>query len=184
PLTVKIRSGWDASSINAVEIALAAEASGADAVTLHPRLRTQGFTGVSDWALIGKVKKAVKIPVIGSGDIKTGGDAERMFKETGCDAVMIGRACLGNPWIFKEVLHYLNYGSEMPEVTLKEKLELVRKHGILMVKYKGEKRGLREYRKQLHYYLKGVKGAKGVRAQINKMESLEELNTIIDSVER
>ena len=182
PVTIKIRSGWDKDKMNAVEVAKAAENCGFSALAIHPRFKTQLFSGSADWSVIEKVKKSVKIPVIGSGDVKNGKDAERMLKETGCDAIMIGRACMGNPWVFGEILNYLE-GKEAHKPSFAERAILIRRHAVLMIKYKGERRGLREFRKQLHYYLKGSVGLKNVREKINTMETLTQFLVIMQEME-
>ncbi len=180
PVTVKLRSGWDLKNINAVETAKAAEACGAAAVTLHPRTRCQAFGGKADWAHIAQIKKAVKIPVIGSGDLKTEEDVKKMFVQTGCDAVMLGRACLGNPWIFREVLYYLETGSFKTKPDLKEKLEIIKLHGEGMAAYKGEHTGMREFRKHLLWYFKGMKGLKHLRPLVNSLGTLTEFHRILE----
>ena len=182
PVTIKIRSGWDRDNMNAVEVAKAAEACGVAALAIHPRFKSQLFSGSADWSVIEKVKRNVKIPVIGSGDVKNGEDAGRMLKETGCDAVMIGRACMGNPWVFAEIISYLE-GREGPTRHFAVRAALIRRHAELTAKYKGEKRGLREFRKQLHFYLKGSAGLKTVRDDINTMETLAQFGGIMEAME-
>ncbi len=182
PITIKIRSGWDSGNMNAVEVAKAAENCGVAALALHPRFKTQLFSGSADWTVIEKVKKSVKIPVIGSGDVQNGSDAERMFKETGCDALMIGRASMGNPWVFGEIIDYLQ-GKGETKKSFSARAPLIRRHADLISKYKGEKRGLREFRKQLHYYLKGCHGLKNIRDKINSMETLAQFGGIMTEME-
>lgn len=154
PVTVKIRSGWDENSINAVEIAKICEKAGASAITVHPRTRAQGYSGLANWDIIKQVKENVSIPVIGNGDVKTGLDAKRMLLETGCDAVMIGRGLLGNPWLVKECMDCLN-GNEIKEVTKLEKLEMVLKHFNYLLEFKDEKTASLLMRTHIGYYLKG-----------------------------
>ena len=180
PVTVKIRSGWDSNSINAKEIAKIIEEAGADAITVHPRTRSQGYTGLSDWNIIKEVKQSVKIPVIGNGDIKSCYDAKRMIDETGCDAVMIGRACLGNPWIIKETVDYLEKGIIPKEVSLKEKVEMIKKHTKLLIETKNEKIALLEMRANASWYLKGIKGGNEIRREITSIKTKEDLFNILD----
>ncbi len=185
PVTVKIRKGWDDSSINAVEFAKMAEASGAAAIAVHGRTRQQFFKGKVDLGIIGEVKRAVSIPVIGNGDIYTPEDAARMFDETGCDAVMIGRGALGNPWIFKRVKHFLQTGEILPQPIITEKINMVRRHLDMMLALKGERSGLLEMRKHTAWYIKGIKNSAAVRDTIfrleNKEEVLEVLKTLKDN---
>lgn len=184
PVTIKIRSGWDEKNINAVETAKLAESCGISAIAVHARTRTQGFSGKADWNIIKEVKESVKIPVIGNGDIKTGIDAEKMFKETACDAIMVGRACMGNPWVFKEIIDYLENKKILLKPDISEKINLIDRHAGLMVKYKGEKRGLKEFRKHLHWYFKGIRGAKDLRNSINCMKTMEDFSRIIQKKEK
>ena len=181
PVTVKIRKGFDDDHVNAVEVALAAEAGGAKAVAVHGRTREQFYSGQADWSIIKAVKDAVKIPVIGNGDVCSGKDAERMLKETGCDGVMIGRAAEGNPFIFREVTDYLE-GREFVAPTREEIRETILRHADLQLEYKGEYVGIREMRKHLSWYLKGFEGACKMRRDINAMETFEELKNIIDGI--
>lgn len=180
PVTIKIRSGWDEQSINAVEVAQAVEEAGASAITIHPRTRKEGYTGKANWEIIKKVKENVKIPVIGNGDIKTCYDAKRMIEETKCDAIMIGRALLGNPWLIKETVNYLEKGIEPKKITLDEKIEMIKKHLNLLVKYKNEKQALLEIRSHIAWYLKGENNSKEVKEKICKTTKLEEVIQIID----
>lgn len=176
PVTVKIRKGWDKEHINCVEFAQMAESAGAKAVAIHGRTRDEFYTGVADWEIIKEVKKRVSIPVIGNGDIKTPQDALRMFEITGVDGIMIGRASIGNPWIFKQVKEYLNNQKSMiQEISNQERLQLILEHIELQVQELGENTGIKEMRKFMTYYLKGLKQASTVRQQVNEIETKTEL---------
>ncbi|MDD3187614.1 MAG: tRNA dihydrouridine synthase DusB [Bacilli bacterium] len=183
PVTVKIRSGWDEDNINAVEIAKIIEKSGAKAITIHPRTRKQGYAGLSNWSIIKQVKESVNIPVIGNGDIKSCYDAKRMLDETGCDAVMIGRATLGNPWIIKETIEYLEKGKEPIKPDLEEKIRIIRKHIDNLMKTKNEKLTLLEIRSHIGWYLKGEKNSKEIKQQVCLATNIKELYEIIDKME-
>lgn len=179
PVTVKIRSGWDEKSINAVEIAQVIEKAGASAITVHPRTRSQGYSGKADWNIIKQVKEAVKIPVIGNGDIKTCYDAKRMLEETKCDAVMIGRGVLGNPWLIRDCIDYLN-GKEIKEVTILDKLNMVIKHLNYLLEFKEEKIAILEMRTQIGYYLKGI--SKEYKQKFMKLNTKEEFINLVSEV--
>ena len=181
PVTVKIRSGWDENSINAVEIAKVIEKAGASAITVHPRTRKQGYSGLSDWNIIKQVKENVSIPVIGNGDIKSCYDAKRMIDETNCDAVMIGRGVLGNPWLIKECVEYLENGTIPKEVTLEEKINMIKKHLNLLIDTKPLKVALLEIRSHAAWYLKGLPGAKELKEKIFKTKTKEELIDLLDN---
>lgn len=181
PVTVKIRKGFDEEHVNAVEVAKAAEAGGAKAVAVHARTREQFYAGNADWSIIKAVKEALKIPVIGNGDITCGEDAKRMLLETGCDAVMIGRAAQGNPFIFKEVTSYLE-GIPYEAPSKEEIRETILRHADLQLEYKGEFVGIREMRKHLSWYLKGFPGACALRKNINEMETFSSLKAIVDKI--
>ena len=155
PVTVKIRSGWDEKSINALEIAKIVEKAGASAITVHPRTRAQGYSGKANWNIIKQVKENVSIPVIGNGDIKTCYDAKRMLEETKCDAVMIGRGLLGNPWLIRDCINYLN-NQEIKEVTIDERLDMVLKHLNYLLEFKPERIAILEMRTHICYYLKNI----------------------------
>ena len=175
PVTVKIRKGFDEDNVNAVEIAKIAESCGVAAVAVHGRTREQYYSGKADWEIIAKVKEAVKIPVIGNGDVVSGETALEMLKQTGCDGVMIGRATQGNPWIFREVVAYLEKGIVPPKPTNREKREMILRHAALQLEYKGEYTGVREMRKHLSWYTVGMPHSARFRQTINTMESMEEL---------
>ena len=181
PVTVKIRSGWDEKSINAVEISKIIERAGASAITIHPRTRKQGYTGHSDWNIIKQVKESVSIPVIGNGDITSPFDAKKMLDETNCDFIMIGRACLGNPWIIKQTVEYLEKGILPREITLKEKIDMIKYHLDLLIKTKPMKVALLEIRSHAAWYLKGINGAKELKQQIFKTKTKEELVQLLDN---
>ncbi len=180
PVTVKIRSGWDSDSINAVEIAEIVEAAGASAITVHPRTRHQRYDVHSDWSIIKDVKDTVSIPVIGNGDIRTCYDAKRMIDETGCDAIMIGRATLGNPWLIKQCVDYLDKGIEPERITNEERIAMAKRHANLLEQTKPEKLALSRMRTHAAYYLKGMFRSVDVKPQIFKKNSKEELFELLD----
>jgi tRNA-dihydrouridine synthase B len=180
PVTVKIRSGWTHGSINAVEIARIAESSGADAITVHARTADQGYSGVADWKVIAEVKKAVKIPVIGNGDIWRPKDAVRMLKETSCDAVMVGRGALGNPWIFKGIIQVCSGQTENYLPSLDQRQKMIRNHWEMEIQFLGDKLADKRFRKHLLWYTKGLEGASRFREMAGKLKDgeaiLNELN--------
>ncbi len=181
PVTVKIRSGWDSNSINAVEVAKICEEAGASAICVHPRTRSQGYSGKSDWSIIKKVKEAVTIPVIGNGDILTIYDAERMLRETGCDAIMIGRGVLGNPWLIRQIDKYLNENIILPDPTSIEKVDMAIKHLKSLSMQKTEKLAKLEIRNHIAWYLKGVKGSNEIKNMVYKSSDINGIITILES---
>ena len=187
PVLAKIRSGWEVGAENAVEIARILEGSGIAAIAVHGRTKSQMFAGSADWAVIGRVKQAVKIPVIGNGDVKSGADARRMVEETGCDLVMVGRAALGNPFLFAEINASLNsefriLNSEF-EVGWPEKLAVIIQHIEMAVADKGQPRGLREMRKHLGWYIKGIPGAAALRQELMRAETREEVMGLLEKLQ-
>lgn len=184
PVTVKFRKGWDANSVNAVEIACLAERAGVSAVAVHGRTREQYYSGSCDPAVIADVVKAVSIPVIGNGDIRTPQDAVRMMDKTGCQAVMIGRASEGNPWIFREMKHYWETGELLPKPTVVERCAMIRRHLALQMKQKGDYIGLREMRKHAAWYTKGLPDSAQFRQKINQAETKQEFLQLVDALEQ
>lgn len=182
PITVKIRSGWDNCNINAVEVAKKIESAGASAIAIHARTRSQGYSGNADWNIIKEVKKSVKIPVIGNGDITTPELAKKMLEETKCDAVMIGRGSLGNPWLIKECVHYLETNELLDKPTNKDKLEMIKTHYNLLKKYTNEKQALLEIRTHALWYLKGIPGTKEIKNQIVTTKTENEFINIINKL--
>lgn len=182
PVTVKIRKGFDDSSVNAVEIAKIAEESGAAAVAVHGRTREQYYSGKADWDIIAKVKQAVSIPVIGNGDINSAEDAIAMMRQTGCDGVMIGRGSRGNPWIFRQVSHYMQTGEILPKPDKEEVKRMILRHAALQKQYKGEYIGIREMRKHFAWYTAGYPNSAALRNKINYIESFEELEALVDEI--
>lgn len=183
PVTVKIRSGWDEREINAAEIARRAEEAGAAAVAVHARTRSQRFEGRADWRVIADVVKAVRIPVIGNGDVRCGADAERLLEKTGCAGVMIGRAAMGRPWVFREIRNYLDTGASLPEPGLRERLEVIREHYRGLKALKGERTARLEMRKHSAWYLKGIPGTAEARRKINYCEDEEAFLSVLKELE-
>lgn len=178
PVTAKIRSGWDKNSIVVTEVAKRLEDAGIQAVTVHPRTRSMGYSGIADWNLIKEVKQNLTIPVIGNGDIWQAEDAIRMMEETACDLVMVARGALRNPWIFRQIQE-LSSGREPFSPTNMEFLQLIREHLRLAIQYRGEKRALKEIRKFLAFYLKGKPGAGKIRSSIHLLETGEEIDNLL-----
>ncbi len=176
PVTVKIRTGWDSSSINVLEISKILEAEGVNAITVHGRTREMFYTGDADWEIIKEIKEHVNIPVIGNGDLFTSEDVYNMFKYTGCDGVAIGRGSRGNPWIFKESIDLLK-GKKVSYPTKEEKLNMIIKHLDLISSIKGEKIGVKEMRKHIAWYVKGMENSASFKNEINKMESRKEMES-------
>lgn len=180
PVTVKIRKGFQGDCINAVEVAKIAEENGAAAITVHARTRDQYYSGKADWDIIRRVKEAVSVPVIGSGDVFTPRDAERMLKETNCDAIMIARGARGNPWIFEQIKEYLKHGILLSRPEFSEVREMILRHAILSVKYKGEYTGIREMRKHVAWYTSGYPGSARLRSRVNEIEDLDDLKQLLE----
>lgn len=182
PVTVKFRKGIDEANVNAVEFARRMEAAGAAAVTVHGRTRTQYYSGKADWDIIRQVKEAVKIPVIGNGDVTDPLSAHQMMERTGCDGVMIGRASRGNPWIFQNLLAYDREGTNSGKPDIRSLCEMILRHGALQVKYKGEYTGMREMRKHVAWYTAGYPHSASIRRRVNEIETMQQLADMLNSL--
>lgn len=182
PVTVKIRKGFDEEHVNAVEMAHIAQESGAAAVAVHGRTRSQFYSGKADWDIIRQVKEAVSIPVIGNGDILTAKDVIAMQKQTGCDGFMIARGAEGNPWIFAQILHYFKTGEELPKPTFEEVTQMLLRHARMQLEFKGEYTGIREIRKHAAWYTAGYRNSSKLRGRINEVETYEQLEALFQEV--
>ncbi|ERJ12424.1 tRNA dihydrouridine synthase DusB [Haloplasma contractile] len=183
-VTVKMRTGWDKNHIYAMDIAKKCEQAGAKAIAIHGRTRSQMYEGTADWDIIKDVKKEIKtIPVIGNGDVKTPQDAKRLLEDTNVDAVMIGRAVLGNPWLIRKIVTYLEKGILIDDPTHHEKMVLAKKHMQKLIDLKGEKQTILEMRSHIPWYIKGLHGANNVKRKINTMTDLKEINVLLDEYE-
>lgn len=181
PVTVKIRSGWDSNHINAVEVAKVCEKAGAKAITIHPRTRSQGYSGKADWSVIKRVCDNVSIPVIGNGDIKSKYDAKKMLEETGCSAIMIGRGLLGNPWLIKETVQYLNGDNGDLKITNKDKIDMIKKHLNYLMETKSEVTALKEMRTHVPHYLKGMPNSMEIKTKFFKIEKYQDAVNLLDN---
>ena len=181
PVTVKMRKGWDEDSVNAVELARLAEANGAAAVTVHGRTRGQYYSGEADWEIIRRVKEAVKIPVIGNGDIVCPSDAVAMLRETGCDGIMIGRGALGNPWLFKRTVYLIETGQEPPEPDINQRIDMALRHLEMVVSFKGAYTAVREMRKHIAWYVKGLRDSARIRRTVNYTDTVQGLTQILQN---
>ena len=184
PITVKIRSGWDEKNINAVSVAKKIEEAGAKAIAIHARTRSQGYSGNANWNIIKEVKENVNIPVIGNGDIKTIEDAKKMLEETKCDAIMIGRATLGNPWFIKECIEYIDNNKIINKASNQEKINMIKTHYQMLKENTNEKQALLEIRSHALWYLKGIPNVKEIKNQIVTSKSETEFLKIIDSIDK
>ena len=181
PLSVKFRSGWDMFNINSREFGQQMQKAGADMICLHPRTRGQMFSGKSNWDLIAELKREVTIPVIGNGDITTIDDMIKMYEQTGCDSVMIGRGIMGKPWLFKQIKNYLGSGN-IKQITTQEKLGIIRRHMELMIFHKGEKQAIFEMRTHFSHYTKGLRGGAQIRNKINKLLDIDKILLLVEEL--
>ncbi|MCD8028339.1 MAG: tRNA dihydrouridine synthase DusB [Erysipelotrichaceae bacterium] len=180
PVTVKMRLGYDAHSINCIEVAQIIEKAGASAIALHARTRSQMYEGHADWSYIKKVKDAVSIPVIGNGDVKTALDASRMLEETGCDAVMVGRAALGNPWVIKQMVAYVEEGVLLEEPTFDEKIDQCLTHAQRLISMEGEKNAMRQMRGHAPWYMKELKSSAQIKNALSRIDTYQQLDSILE----
>ena len=184
PLTIKIRKGYDDDCVNAVEIAKIAEENGAAGLAIHGRTREQFYSGNADWDIIKQVKESVNIPIVGNGDITNPEKAKEMLEYTGCDAIMIGRAAQGNPWIFERIVHYLKTGEILPKPSINEKIDIAIKHLHMLIDCKGEYIGIREMRKHLGWYIKGMPKSSEMRVIINGVEDPKRMEELLLSMKQ
>lgn len=182
PVTVKFRAGWDDEHINAVEFAKVIEQAGAAAVTVHGRTRMQFYSGKADRDIIRQVKQAVSIPVFGNGDVRDGETCKRMYEQTGCDLVMLARGSYGRPWVFREIRHFLETGAPLPEPDIRERMEIMVKHCTYLCRYKGEVQGMKEARKNVAWYVKGLPDSAKLRARCGELNTLEQAKAIAGEV--
>ena len=182
PVTVKFRAGWDEQSINAVEFAKMLEQAGVSALACHGRTRTQFYSGKANWDIIKAVKQAVSIPVFGNGDVTDGISAKEMYDYTGCDLVMIGRGSYGRPWVFEQVEKYLETGEVIPEPSLEKKLAVMKQHCELICRFKGERQGMKEARKNVQWYIKGLRGSAKLRARCSELNTLDDLERMTEAI--
>jgi tRNA-dihydrouridine synthase B len=182
PVTVKFRKGWDDSSVNAVTMAQLAQRAGLAAVAIHGRTREQFYAGQADWSIISAVKNSISIPVIGNGDIRSPEDAQRMLTETGCDGIMVGRGAQGNPWIFRQILHYLSTGEHLLPPSIDERINILLRHMAMLVAYKGEYVGIREMRRHAAWYTKGLRHSAELRLKFNQAVSQEDFAGVLEAL--
>lgn len=180
PLTIKTRVGWGPGDTAVLDLAKTAEICGVDAITVHGRVATQGYSGTADWDIIAEVKRSVRVPVIANGDIRKPEHAAQVFEQTGCDGLMIGRGVLGNPWMFRRIAHYLQTGELLPEPTHAERLQGAMEHAVLLRHILGEKRAAKEMRGHLVWYLKGMPGAPALRNRLMTTKSVDEITEVLD----
>ncbi len=181
PVTIKIRSGWETGSDAYLELGKKAENAGIAAITLHPRSRTQGYSEKADWSKIALLKRAVNIPVIGNGDIQSGPDAEKMFAQTGCDAVMVARAAMKNPYVFRQISHYLKTGEVLEEMSADDKIGLALEHSAMMIEHVGEEVGIKKMRKHLVWYTKGFRRGTELRKCLQLVKTMDDIEELLNT---